>query len=225
MFEGFSQEGVDFFWQLRLNNSREWFQPRKEQYHTLLEDPMRQFGLELREEMGRRWPKLPLHLKLSRIYRDARRLHGRGPYKESLWLVLLQPGDEERNVPGFYCELGPRGFSTGMGFYQAPPLYMAKLRARIDRDPAPLEKLARVLNRQDRFALDGELYRRPKGEKGPLLNPWYNRKNFSIDWERPCEGSVFTSALVGETAGGLDFLMPFYQYLYALDSDPVPEGF
>ena len=29
--------------------------------------------------------------RVSRIYRDARRLHGRGPYKDHLWFCVERP--------------------------------------------------------------------------------------------------------------------------------------
>ena len=50
-----------------------------------------------------------------------------------------------------------------MGCYDPTPVTMAKLRARIDRDPKPLEKLARKLEGSG-FALEGEQYKRPKGD-------------------------------------------------------------
>ena len=42
------------------------------------------------------------------------------------------------------------------------PLTMAKLRARIDRDPAAMEKLMRKLNRQKELVLETEDYKRPQ---------------------------------------------------------------
>ena len=86
-----------------------------------------------------------------------------------------------------------------------------------------MEKLARRLKKQREYVLEGELYRRPKGEKGPLLNPWYNRKNIAISWDRPCEGSLFQRQLLDEIADGVDFLMPFFDYFGTLDSDPEPK--
>ena len=35
----------------------------------------------------------------------------------------------------FWFELGPEGYSYGMGFWQAPAVTMAKFRARMDREP------------------------------------------------------------------------------------------
>ena len=39
MFEGYSDKTVDFFWQIRFNNSREWFQPRKEAFNAVIMQP------------------------------------------------------------------------------------------------------------------------------------------------------------------------------------------
>ena len=105
---------------------------------------------------------------------------------------------------------------------QITPVTMAKFRARIDRDPTAVEKLARRLARQDNFKLEGELYRRPKGNKGNLLDPWYNRRNLALTWDRPCEGSLFAPELAGEIADGVEFLLPYFEYLASLAADPEP---
>ena len=222
MFQGFSQASVDYLWQIRFNNERPWFQEHKQEYLDLLDRPLRELGGQVQGELARRHPRLGLNLHVSRIYRDARRLHGKGPYKDHLWFVLHRPGDEEGRVPAFYFEIAPEYYSTGMGFYSATPMTMAKLRARMDRDPAPMEKLARSLNRQHRFVLEGESFRRPKGEKGPLLDPWYNRKSITLAWDRPCGGSLFTPELEGEILEGVEYLLPFYRYLSTVDGDPEP---
>ncbi len=225
MFHGFTQGSVDFLWGIRFNNERSWFLAHKQEYLDLLAGPMGELARETRETMAERRPELTLDLHLSRIYRDARRLHGRGPYKDHLWFSLHPPRDAQSGqpVPCFYFELAPEYHGMGMGFHSATPATMAKFRARIDRDPAPLEKLARNLEKQDRFVLDGESYVRPKGDPGPLLAPWYNRKWISIRWERNCEGSLFTPALAGEIAEGFSFLVPYYQYFASLagEADPL----
>lgn len=41
------------------------------------------------------------------------------------------------------------------------------------------------------------MYKRPKGDPGPLLFPWYNRKNIALTWDRNCEGSLFTPSWLG----------------------------
>lgn len=223
MFQGFTPESVEFLWGVRFNNERGWFEAHKQQYIDLIQNPLRQLAVEVQQEVARRHPKRQFNLRVSRIYRDARRLHGRGPYKDHMWIVLHRPEGEGGSAPAFYFEIAPEYYSIGMGYYSATPLTMAKFRARVDRDPESMEKLARRLKRQSNYVLEGELYRRPKGEKGPLLDPWYNRKNIAIGWDRPCEGSLFERKLVDEIADAVDFLMPFFDYFSTLDSDPEPK--
>lgn len=222
MFEGFSPAGADFLWGLRLNNDRSWFLPRKEEFRSLIDQPLRGLAVQVQQEMLERFPEEQLNCKVSRIYRDARRLHGHGPYKDHLWFVLTRANERDSVVPCFYFELSPEGYSYGMGTYSTSPLTMAKLRARIDRNPKPIEALAEGLNRQQEFSLEGEQYKRPKGDKGEVLNPWYNRKELVLTSYHGWEGDLFSPALVRRIVDGFAFLMPYYRFLWELVSDPDP---
>ena len=223
MFQGFSQGTVDFLWGIRFNNERSWFLAHKEEYHALVEGPLRQLAAQVGQAMGEEFPELGLEMKVSRIYRDARRLHGRGPYKDHLWFSLRRPHDSGASVPGFYFEIAPEYYSYGMGCYDPTPLTMAKLRARIDRDPAPLEALARKLAGQEEFVLEGQTYKRPKGDPGPLLSPWYNRRQIGLSSDHNCEGVLFTPELAEQVLAGFRFLTPYYRYLRDLAGDPPPD--
>ena len=225
MFQGFSQESIDFLWGLRLNNERGWFLAHKDEFVNLVDTPMKQLAQEIGQEMTERYPELGLEVKVSRIYRDARRLHGRGPYKDHLWFTLRRPGEREAATPCFYFELAPECYSIGMGCYDATPLTMAKLRARIDRDPEPAEELARQMEKRPEFQLYGEMYKRPKGNPGELLYSWYNRKQFGMSWDSNCEGVLFTPQLKEQILDSFVFLQPFYSYFRELPGDPVPKGY
>lgn len=223
MFQGFSQESVDFLWGIRFNNERSWFQPRKEEFLAVLDRPMRQLAAQVTEHMNESYPDMGLQSKVSRIYRDARRLFGRGPYKDHLWFSLRHPTEKGAAAPDFYFEIGPDRYSYGMGWWDPTPVSMAKLRERIDRDPAPLEELARRLEGQDRFVLSGQEYKRPKGDPGPLLAPWYNRKWISVSFEDNCEGDLFCPELADRITEGFQFLMPYYLYLRSVMADAPPD--
>ena len=87
-------------------------------YPQALEDrPMKALADEVYGAFTDRHPDLDLICKVSRIYRDARRLFGRGPYKDHLWLSLTRPHEEGCAEPVFWFELGPEGYSYGMGFW------------------------------------------------------------------------------------------------------------
>lgn len=224
MFQGFSQQAVDFLWGIRFNNERGWFEAHKQEYLTYVAAPMRELGEQVQQVMEEEFPRLGLNLHVSRIYRDARRLHGRGPYKDHLWLTLRRPKEQWVSLPAFYFEIAPEYYSFGMGGYDPTPVTMAKLRARIDRDPKPLEKLARKLKKSP-FTLEGAEYKRPKGDPGPLLSPWYNRKSISITRDENCEGLLFQPELAEQVAEGFRFLVPYYEYLFSLAGDLPPEGY
>ena len=142
MFQGFPQSVVDFMWGIRFNNEKSWFEQHKQEYLDTFQRPMKALCDEVYERFTDRHPDLDLIAKVSRIYRDARRLFGRGPYKDHLWLSIHQPLEHPGSLPTFWFELEPEGYSYGMGFWEAPALTMAKLRARMDREPKPMEKLA-----------------------------------------------------------------------------------
>ena len=222
MFQGFSQEAVDFLWGIRFNNERSWFQPRKEEFQRLVEQPLKELASQVTRSMEEEFPELGLEVKVSRVYRDARRLFGRGPYKDHMWFSLRRPHDPGVSVPGFYFEIAPQYYSYGMGCYDPTPLTMAKLRARIDRDPDPLETLARALEGQEEFVVEGQAYKRPKGDPGPLLYPWYNRRQIGLSSDHNCEGTMFTPQLADQVLEGFRFLVPYYLYLRDLAGDPPP---
>ena len=223
MFQGFSQQAVDFLWGIRFNNERSWFLEHKQEYLTYVAEPLRQLGEEVQQVMEEKSPELGLNLHVSRIYRDARRLHGRGPYKDHLWFTLRRPKERWVSLPAFYFEIAPEYYSFGMGCYDPTPVTMAKLRARIDRDPKSLETLARRLKRQKEFQLEGEEYKRPKGDPGPLLFPWYNRRQIVLSSDHNCEGLLFTPELADQMLAGFRFLVPYYRWMDTLSGDPPPE--
>lgn len=220
MFQGFSQETIDFLWGIRFNNEKSWFDAHKTDYQTHLLQPMKELGADLQKEMNERFPKSQLNLKVSRIYRDARRLFGRGPYKDHLWLSLFQWGNESGgDHPVFWFEIAPDGWSYGMGFWCARPQVMEKFRARMDRDPKPMLALQRKLEKQDVFTLSGPEYARKKEAPDPKLAGWYNKKSLSVGRDCSLDKSLYSPELVRTLADGFTFLMPYYEYVSTLWAD------
>ena len=223
MFQGFTDETVDFMWGIRFNNERTWFEANKQTYLDHLYRPMKELGDELYDHIAGQLKDYGLIGKVSRIYRDARRLHGRGPYKDHLWLSVEQPGDMWTARPCFWFELTPESWSYGMGYYMAKPVTMAKLRARMERDPAEMLKLTRALNSQQEFVLNGQEYKKPKpGVPDPVLEPWYWKKNFSLIHEEPLTEELFSRDIAERLKTGFDFLLPYYRYFVTLDGDAAP---
>ena len=223
MFQGFDSETVDFMWGIRFNNEKAWFEANKQTYLDHFYNPMRALAREVYDHIAGECRDEGLICRVSRIYRDARRLRGRGPYKDHLWFSVEQPHEIWTESPCFWFELGPEGWGYGMGCYMVRPVTMAKLRARMDADPKPMEQLTRALSRQGEFVLMGEEYKQPRGEApSPLLEPWYLKKNYSIGHEDKLTDELFSRNIVEHLCGGYDFLLPYYRYFAALEGDPDP---
>ena len=137
MFTGFTDATVDFLWGIRFNNERPWFEAHKEIYLSELYRPMKDLGAEIYDFLSEQRPDDPMVCRVSRIYRDARRLHGRGPYKDHLWFCVERPTEDWTTRPTFWFELGPDYWGYGMGCWMARPMDMAKLRSRIVRTRSP----------------------------------------------------------------------------------------
>ena len=223
MFQGFSQEAVDCLWGIRFNNERSWFESHKDIYLKHFYQPMRELGDEMYDFIRSKRPDYALVRKVTRIYRDARRLHGRGPYKDNLWFTVEQPAESWTDKPSFWFELTPDGWSYGMGYWVSKPVTMAKLRARIDRDPDTMERLTRALNNQTEFSLNTVDYKKLRSPApSEILEPWYRAKYFSIGHEEKLTDELFDRSLVERLKQGYEFLLPYYDYFLTLEGDPDP---
>lgn len=216
MFQGFSEQTTQFLWGIRLNNERSWFEAHKEEYITWVQDPMRALTQEVYQRFTKAHSDLFLISKVSRIYRDARRLYGRGPYKSHLWFSLRFPGEEGKELPVFWFEIYPEGWAYGLGMYPPRPSAMAKFRSALDRDPERFLPLAKRFEAQDRFRQEAENYKRKKGVVPPPLEAWYHRKTVDLTCIPSEGGRMYQPELVQELLDGFEWLLPYYQYFMSV---------
>ena len=142
MFEGFTQETSEFLWELSFHNERPWFLEHKEQFERVLNRPFKALAEDTLERMRELYPDKDMQAHVSRIYRDARRLFGRGPYKDHLWFTVKGDGNYQEG-PMFWFEIHAATYSYGLGFFDVTPAEMERFRRTIDADPARFERLAR----------------------------------------------------------------------------------
>lgn len=210
-FTGFTSETGEFLWELAFHNEKPWFEAHKEQFLRAVKEPFDALAKETLALMRQKYPDEPYCLHISRIYRDARRLFGRGPYKDHLWFTLWT-GEDRHNSPVFWFELSPASFSYGVGFYTATAEQMAALRRYIDANPAEMERLAKRVAKSE-FHLEGEPYKRLKKDVGEVLNLWYNRKWISLCAEYDHGGALYTGELPQVLLDAYEKLMPVYRLL------------
>lgn len=216
MFQGFSEAAIQFLWGISLHNEKSWFEAHKTEYAQSVQKPMKALAAQVQQAFLTRHPELCLNFRVCRIYRDARRLHGRGPYKNSLWFSLRRDDREWTRFPAFWFELRPTGYGFGMGIYSAAPALMARFRQIVDQAPGKMKALAEKFAGQNQFRLDAPEYKRSKGNPPPPLDQWYNRKTIALTCNREPDALLGSPALAEEVLRGFTFLLPYYRYFEAL---------
>ena len=220
MFTGFTDATVDFMWGIRFNNEKLWFEAHKDIYLKEFYNPLRDLGGEMYDFIAAERPDYGLVCRVARIYRDARRLHGRGPYKDNLWFSIERPAELWSANTCFWFGLHPEGWSYGMGYWMPKPATMGKLRRRIDADPKTMEALMRKFNAQSEFVLETENYKKPRSAPpSALVAPWYQAKSFSLIHEDKLTDEIFCRDVVEHMKEGFKFLLPYYDYFLSVEAD------
>ena len=210
MFNGFSQQTSDFLWELSFHNERPWFLRHKEEFERVLNEPFKALAADTLALMRQRYPGMDFSVHVARIYRDARRLFGRGPSKDHRWFSL-KSGDILHEGPSFWFEIGAADYSYGMGFYGASPAQMEAFRRCVDANPARFARLAAAVEETE-FQVEGEEYKRPRGDRGRLINKWYSRKRIGLECCKDFGGALFDQSLPRILADAYAQLMPMYDF-------------
>ncbi|WP_331436064.1 DUF2461 domain-containing protein [Gordonia sp. w5E2] len=133
-FQGFPEAALDFYDDLEVDNSKAFWEQRKQTYQSAVAAPMRELTDALADEFG--------DAKLFRPYRDVRFSKDKSPYKTHQGAyVAVAP------ATGYYVQIGAPGVMAGAGFYDASPERLSAMRTAIDDDRRgrELEKIVRRL--------------------------------------------------------------------------------
>jgi uncharacterized protein (TIGR02453 family) len=163
----FSKNTLSFLSRLKRNNRRDWFNPRKDEYHAVVRQPMLAILERLAADMRRVAPELHVSPKsMYRIYRDVRFSENKQPYKThvaaSFWHRTLGKG----NGAGMYFHISPDGVWIGGGMYAPDTSQLTRVREHIAVNLAHFRSIveAPAFKRTLDGGLEGErLQRVPRG--------------------------------------------------------------
>src|SRR2546425_3793867 len=143
-FGGFPPEAMPFFRALKKNNTREWFQPRKEIYEEKVRGPM----LELVTLLMRRMLDFaPDHVAdpgkaIYRIYRDTRFSKNKIPYKTHIAAVFPRRDLEKHGGAGYYFSVSPDDIEVGGGGYMPSPEDLRMIRHHLAENHEEFRRIA-----------------------------------------------------------------------------------
>src|SRR5882672_1867388 len=115
-FRGWTEEAVEFFAGLEVDNSKTYWQKRKDVYETAVRAPMEALIDELTPRFGEG--------KIFRPYRDIRFSADKSPYKTNI-AATLGAG---------YVQLSADGLGVGSGMWHMAPDQLDRYRGAVDDD-------------------------------------------------------------------------------------------
>ena len=166
-FSGFPVEGMRFLRGLERNNTREWFQPRKEIFETQVKAPM----VALVEAVNRGLAKFaPDYITepaqaIYRIYRDTRFSADKTPYKTHIAASFWKRGLEKHAGGGLYFSVSHKEIEVAGGVYMPGPEQLLAIRGHIAGRAVEFRKITaktRLVRLMETLKGD-ELSRVPKG--------------------------------------------------------------
>ena len=145
-FSGFPPEALKFFRDLRKNNNRDWFQPRKALFEEQVKRPMR----ELVEALNRAFATFaPEYVTdpdkaVYRIYRDTRFSPDKTPYKDHIAASFRRRGPAAQGEGGFYVAVSDQEAAIGGGVYAPSPEVLLAIRQHIAGKHEEMRKILRT---------------------------------------------------------------------------------
>ena len=216
-FPGFSRDAIAFLRALKRNNRREWFQPRKDKYESLIKLPLMELVGCINEELARFAPAYvtPPQKGVYRIYRDTRFSKDKTPYKTYISAIFPRNTAVKREGAVFYFHFTERELLIFGGVYSPARdellAYRTLLRERYQEfnDILAGKKLRRAFG-----GLQGEqLTRMPKGflVDHPAEGLLRHRQWFL---ESTVNSKILLSPkVVQEIASRFDLMAPFVEFL------------
>jgi uncharacterized protein (TIGR02453 family) len=114
-FSGWSPEAVEFFQDLRANNTKAFWTAHREFYEASVREPMAALLDELSGEFG---PG-----RIARPYRDVRFRADKSPYKTEIYATLDRGG---------YVRFGADGLTAALGYYMMTTAQLERYRRAVD---------------------------------------------------------------------------------------------
>ncbi|MBK5074884.1 DUF2461 domain-containing protein [Budviciaceae bacterium CWB-B4] len=215
-FNGFNQQGLTFLQDVRIQNSKEWFEEHRHIYDDEILTPFRALVTDLTQCMMLIDPEFEtrpsIGKTLSRIHRDTRFSHDKSRYRSHMWLTFKRHSKDWKDAPVYFFEIAPDFYRYGLGYYSASRQTMDVLRLLMRTEPKDFLAVAKCS--KPPFELVGESYKRPliKEQDASIAN-WYNRKSFAVMHTSQEMEMVFNDGLVSQLEKGFKQLAPLYHYL------------
>jgi uncharacterized protein (TIGR02453 family) len=224
-FKGFSKETLNFLTEIKLNNSKVWFEGHKNQYNEYLLNPLQQLTINLAPLINSIDPNIQISAKagktISRIYRDIRFSNDKSLYRDNAWISFKRKENEQVSYPEFYFYFTPTHYEYGMGYYCASKKMMDKFREILEDDPKEFEQSISFFNdKNNKLEISGEEYKKViKNSAKEELQIWFKFKTFSVSTKNEIDDIFLSQDIEKEIRYAFEKLKPLYCFLLEHTTD------
>lgn len=188
----FTKAYIQFFTELKKNNTREWFAENKKRYEQDVKAPFEVFVQDLIAVAGKIDKEIGIDAKdaIYRIHKDVRFSKDKAPYKLHCGAIISKFGRKNHEYPGFYIQLGADGLWIGGGAYMPAKEQLLDIRQEIKHEPEKWNKILKEKNFVSHFeVIQGEVNKiLPADFKEVAKNyPFISNKQFYYMAELPAK--------------------------------------
>lgn len=216
---GITANALDILFEIRLHDSKEYYESRKQEYRKFVVEPMASLVSAVSETVlaiDDKMQVIPaIGKSISKVRRDTRFSRDKSLYRDSVWFFLRRHGCSWLDAPGFWFEIKQDYFSYGVGLFCARPAMMEQFRKTVLANPAKFEELANQLKSLDGYFADGESYKKEKegSERlSPAARELFNKKELFIAKKRTDFNILAEKDFAIELRNDFERLADFYKF-------------
>ena len=218
MFNGFTDETVQFLLDLKFHNSPSYFHENHDRYMESVQRPFYEMISELAPDMRKIDPLMEIrpHKCISRIHRDTRFSKDKSPYRDHHWFLFRRAAEPREKSIMYYFEFGPDRLSWGLGIWGENRELMDLFRKKMRAYP---EGILALIDDMDLYGkkllLGGSVYKRMEipHEIPEKLKRWYVSKEMYIGRYDPPYKWAFSDRIIKQVKSDFVSLAPLYHLL------------
>ena len=218
MFNGFPEETVRFFLNLRLHNEHSFFKAHETEYRQNVKEPFYAFIEAMAPAISQISDDMELRPGkcLARIHRDTRFSKDKTPFRDHLWVLFRRSAEPRDTSVMYWFELSPDYVDWGLGFWGANRPAMDAFRRRLEHQPNHvLSILEKCRLPGDGLEIFGDCYQRMKVPEAvpEALHSYYPRKSLYIKKVEAPFRVAYQKQLVELVSQDFLRLKPLYELL------------
>ena len=220
MFNGFRQEGLDLLESFKENNSKEYFEAKREDYNKYILEPNRAFVQEMGEHLQILHPNIQAQPKVNRslfkIFRDSR-FHLNEPLKSKIGIIFWAGSGHRMQSSSFYMHYNYEGIFWAVGIRNFKPPLLKAYREYI-QNQEPREQLHTIL---EELKEKGYKIPKPHFQRYPRdlsqddeFSYLYKYKAIYAYKEAKISKSFFSKKIVSHSFKYYQDMLPLFEWVY-----------